>query len=197
MKNNRQFIAIAINIVVLVLIFFGLFYNDWGVYPDKIWSHSDVEVHVGLREVTATDGDETHHYNLEAWDTDFYTAGIVTFVILWVAAVCCIASIVVSIPIILNKRYQRLGIRMNFITAGIIFIGIILWVSLTASERGDYEEFQFAWGFYGTTVSIILQIISAIMLMKCYPKERNFHLNFHVRKLQRSYRNTIRACLKL
>jgi len=177
MKNNRQFIAIAINIVVLVFIFFGLFYNDWGVYPDNIWSHSDVEVHVGLREVTATDGDETHHYNWEEWDSDFYTAGIVTFFILWMAAVCCIASIVVSIPIKLKKSYRRLGIRTNFISAGIILIGITLWIILTASERGDYKEFQFGWAFYGMIVSIILLIISAIMLMKFNPKGKDIFRN--------------------
>ena len=172
MKNNRQLIAITINVVVLVLIFFGLFYNEWGVY-DFILNNSSDEHHVGLREYTEIDVGVTHNRNWGEWDNGFYTAGIVTFFILWMAVVCCIVSIVVSIPIKLKKSYRRLGIRTNFITAGIIFFGVTLWMIFKASEKGDYEEFHYGWVFYGMIGAIILQIISAAMLMKCYPKERD------------------------
>ncbi len=172
MKYSYRSKAIVLSVIVLILIIFGLFMNGWGEYTTED-QHYNHRTRVGLLDYTIEENENDFiiHGNWKSRDTNFYLAGIITFVILSLAVVFCIASIAFSVLKRLKNRHRRLDMQMSFITAAMIFLAVTLWTILTHSMGENLEKFHFGWVYYSMILSVILQVISAKMLLKYRPMD--------------------------
>ena len=159
MVTIRAFIAAGLCAAAVVTILIGLFSNGWqtsSTEESNDFFTMSMEMNVGLREIEVVSqfggesgsesvdladlADEEDDYETSDYFKDLNTAGLVTYIILWVAVALCVSTIVFAILGATGVLSGTWGIILGFIGGGSMLVASILYAAMNPSIPGELEN---------------------------------------------------------
>ena len=183
MVNVRAFVALGLSVVAIIFLFLGLFSNGWATGEADFFG-AKIEVGYGLREMEmsamgesmseslSTLADQEKEANKAMEDEEDYeemtfaqdmnTAGLIGYIILWVALLACIAAVVFAILSGIGKMSGALGVTFGFI-GGVLLLGAgIIWVILKPELE---SPLGLGWAFYLVIIGGVMQCVGGGLMI--------------------------------
>ena len=162
------FIASGFCLFAIIATFLGLFTNSWVIREIEEEDGSISEIYRGLREsegwVMGTKVNIDHSDLADITDDErtekLNVAGLVAYIILWIALPLCIGSLVLSILSGIGIINGTSGFITSLIGGFLIILAVILFVTILPSLRSTDH---FGWTFYIVIIGGFIQIIGGIL----------------------------------
>ena len=202
MVTIRAFIAAGLCAIAVVTIFIGLFSNGWqtsSIEESDYGFTMSFEMNVGLREVEFVSqfGGESESNSIDLTDLadeaeddeapnevsdyfkDLNTAGLVTYITLWVSVVVCVSSIVFAVLGATGVMSGKWGIVLGFIGGGSMLLGSILYAVMNPSipselenEFPPFDDISLGWTYYMVLIGGVFQCVGGGLMIGV--KKRRF-----------------------
>jgi len=180
MANTKAFIAAGLALVAVIFVFLGLFTNGWATGEE-----GGFEAGIGLREMETSGGgmsmdfslseladlEETANeagkdiegYEESTYNQDLNMAGLIAYIVLWIAAITCIGALVFAILGGIGKS-GKLGVQLGFAGGALMLLAAIIWVILKPKLE---DPMGIGWTFYIIIVGGVLQCVGGGLMIGC------------------------------
>ena len=179
MVEVKGFIAAGLGGIAVVIIFLGLFTNEWVTAEEGSW-----ELHIGLREYEFTDGanPETKDWSDEEGenDEDWNAAGLTAYIILWAALAVCVGAIACAILCGLNRMSKIPGMILGYVGGGLMMLAVMLYLSVAPKEY-IIKDTGFGWTFYVVLMGGAMQAIGGDVVRGIKKASRKGHYDIRGR----------------
>jgi len=184
MVDPRGFIAAGLGVLAVVAIFLGLFTHGWvsAEWDDKYEETENSAsytaggtLHIGLLEAESSSGLSSTSIDLsdlKGEDKDWYTGGLITYIILWAALLVCLGFIPCAILAALHKMSKIPGMILGYTGGGLMLLGAILYMIIPPHKLRGVDEVSLGWTFYVVVIGAGVQGIGGDLVRSIRKKSR-------------------------
>ena len=184
MVDPRGFVAAGLGVLAVVAIFLGLFTHGWVTaewddnYEETETSFSYTErgeLNIGLLEAEARSGSFSDTFDLsdlKGEDKDWYTGGLITYIILWVGLLLCLGFLPCAILAALHRMSKIPGMILGYTGGGLMLLAAILYMIIPPHKLRGVDEVSLGWTFYVVVIGAGVQGIGGDLVRSIRKKSR-------------------------